>query len=646
MSVVEHEVLGRFAELPRRRRGPVTASRRRRNLVLYLAVAALGLVPTWLGMSPAWQAAGLGLLFPGGGFSVAGGGWLLAIPATVFLFWLSCVAWFWAGAIVAPLAVWGGAALVAAGVAGPQVWGPAPWASVAGAAGLLGWMHWRDARRRARDREQYAARQGFFETSRAEVNERAVTEPEAGTRELDLDTLKAARYNFDRALQPVGEYAGYTIIDQFQPAALRYQINHLGYGLSLMQHHYTPNFTGYLSQAQKNLVETYLDPQVWSYWVLESMWGHLNFSNFDPARKDNVMLTGYVGMQVNAYMNSGGVREYGEPGSMTFRLNERTAYPHDAHTIAQSVLDNFERSDFCLYPCEPNWIYPVCNMYGMGSLKAHDTVFGTSYVQGVLPGWLENLETEFTDDKGSLVGLRSYLTGHEISIFNGEAGFAFFANVFHPQLGRRLWAVGRKEIGACLAPDANGNTRVTIPREAMAFIDTIDVGNYRPGMLFAYAAVAICGREFGDDEIAEAALRAMDQDCGLVEEDGVRYYTDASGMANAWAVEAKLMRTGDFRNTFAAPLPLLEDRGPILAQASYPEVLVAKAVSGGEDLELVLYPGNGAGRQALGLAQLDPAREYRVVCGEQSSSLRADAAGKAKIEVDLAGRTAVTVRPG
>ena len=526
-----------------------------------------------------------------------------------------------------------------------MTWAPAPWAAAAATALVFSALMLRSARQRAQDRERFTVRQGFFATSLAEVNERVQDETEDGARELDREQLAALRYVYDRALQPIGEYAGYTIIDQFQPAALRYQINHLGYALSIAQRHYLPNFSGYLGQAQRNLIETYLDPQVWSYWVLESMWGHLNFSNFDPARKDNIMLTGYLGMQVNAYMNASGDRRYCEPGSLTFRLNDRTAYRHDAHSLARSILNNFERSEFCLFPCEPNWVYPVCNMYGMSSLAAYDTVTGSHHMQGVLPRWSDYLEREFVDEKGSIIGLRSYLTGHALSIFASEAGFAFFANIFAPALGRRLWAVGRKELGFCVAPDADGRPRLTIPREALSFLDTIDVGHYRPGMLFAYAAVAICGREFGDHELAEAALRSMDQDCGRVEEDGVVRYANASGMANAWAVEAKLLGTGDYRRTFVTQPPIGAQRGPRLVEARYPEVLVAKAFSQGDDLELVLYPGRTAGVEQLRLDRLQPGQEYRLRTRDGTHSLRAQADGSARLEIRLEGRTELRLEP-
>ncbi len=642
MATLESEVLGRFNRSPSPAVGPVTAGRFRRNLLVYAVVVCLSIAPTLLNLSPGWQATGLGLFVPGGGFLALGGWGVLLLALTLGAFWLSCIAWFWTGAVVAPLFVWLGSALISGALVGDSVWAPAAWLAPLAAASVYGFFKYREQTRRAADHSRYAARQAFYPESRAEVEARVTNAETIVGAELQPRQLSALRYVFERALQPLDEFKGFTIIDQFQPAALRYQLNHLGYALAQSQTHYTPNFAGYLNLAQRNLIEKYLNPRVWSYWVLESMWGHFNFSNFDPAAKDNIMLTGYLGMQVNAYMLASGDRRYAEPGSLTFRLNERTAYPHSSHTLAQSVLDNLGRSDFCLYPCEPNWIYPVCNMYGMSSLAAHDAVFGTQYVPRMLPQWMANLEREFTDEKGSLIGLRSYWTGHDISIFNSEAGFAFFANIFSTALGRRLWAVGRKELSFCLAEDKDCKPRLTFPPGSLTFLDTIDVGHYRRGLLFGYAAVAICAREFGDDELAEAALRSMDQDCGLVDEDGVTYYRDASGLANAWALEAQLLRTNFFRNTFVQGPPECTRTGPLLTEAGYPEVLVAKAFSHGADLELVLYPGRQGGPQTLGLSRLQPGRTYQVT-GAAVPTIQADAEGCTSLQVNLMGRTVVQI---
>ena len=621
-------------------KGPVTASRHTRNALVYAGLCVLAVVPMLAGMSAGWQAFGLGLFMPGAGFLAVGGTAIALFPLTVAVFWLSVVAWFWAGMVVAPLGVWLGSAVLAGLMVGDSIWPPAASLAPLFAAATFGVFQYRGMRRRAADHERFEMRRGYYPASLAEVRERIAVEPAAG--ELTPDQLSSLRYVLDRALQPVGQYQGYDVIDQFQPAALRYQINHLGFALGLARTHYTPSFDGYLGQAQRNLVETYLQRKVWSYWMYESMWGHFNFTNFDPARKDNIMLTGWYGMQVGQYLLSSGDRRYAEPGALTFRLNERTAYPHDYHTLIGSVVENFRRSDFCLFPCEPNWVYPICNMYGMSAVATHDRLYGTTYVKELLPKWLGMLDGEFTDGKGSLYGLRSYWTGLAMPFYSGEAGFAIFANVFSPELGRRLWAVGRKELAFLITRDAEGKPRLALPRAGLSFLDKIDAGNYRPGSLFAYAAILMGAREFGDDELAEAAQRAMDQDCGL-SRNGVGCYTKGSNLANVSGVEGRLMRTGDFRKSFVVGPPEPTATGPVLSGARYPDVLVARALSRGSDLELVLYPGAAPGPQTIGIERLRPGAEY-VIEGT-GRTVRADERGGASIDVDLRGRTALQIAP-
>ena len=74
--------------------GPISRGRHRRNAWVYGAFCLLGLLPTWLSMAPSLQAAGLGLLVPGGGFLALGPLGVLALAATLGLFWLSFIVWF------------------------------------------------------------------------------------------------------------------------------------------------------------------------------------------------------------------------------------------------------------------------------------------------------------------------------------------------------------------------------------------------------------------------------------------------------------------------------------------------------------------------------------------------------------------------
>lgn len=640
MTVIEHSGGGAFARKRGGDRGPVTAARLRRTMLIYTAVWFVGLLPVLLGASAGWQAFGLGLWMPGAGFVAVGGWATLLFPLTVLLFAVSVIAWFWAGLVLAPILVWGGTALIAGGVASETAFPGAHIVVALCMAGTAYYFRARAEKRRAGDRQKFVARTSFLPASLAEVEIRAAAVPDATTREMSADDLASLRYILDRALQPVEEFSGFDIIDQFQPAALRYQINHMGFALGIAQGSYVPNFTGYMGEAQRNLISKYLLRKVWGYWVYESCWGHLNFTNFDPAAKDNIMLTGWFGMHVGQYMLNSGDRRYAEKGALTFKLNERTEYVHDFHTIIGSVLQNYERYEdkFCLFPCEPNWIYPICNHYGMTSLAVHDSLYGTQHTARFLPSWLAKLDAEFTDESGSIIGLRSQHTGFEVPFPVGEAGYANFANCFDPARARRLWAIARKEIEPVLTRDDAGRLRVSLPGKGL------DAGNYRFGHVAAYSGILSAAHEFGDTELADAAQRALDEDCGLSVEGGVRRYLKGSNLANVNAVMGRIMRTGDFRRSFTQGPSEATLSGPVLAEAKYPDVLVARAFSHGDDLDLVLFPGATPGSQKLVLERLQPGGVY-AVGGASEALITADEAGRAILNVTLAGRTPVTVKP-
>jgi hypothetical protein len=620
--------------------GPVTRRHLRRTLFAYGGLIVLGLLPMVLQAPGAWQAGGLGLWLPGAGFLAVGGWATLLFPLTLALFALSIVAWFWAGMVVAPITVWLGAAAVAAMIAPDQPWGGAylVTAGVMAAGGL--YVRQRIAARHARDEAKAERRSGFLPGSLAEVTARSAAVPDAQAGEMTPDQLESLRYVLDRALQPVEAFNGFTVIDQFQPAALRYQLNHMGFALGIAQGAYVPSFHGYMQEAQRNLIQKYLLRRVWGYWVYESCWGPLNFTNFDPAGRDNIMLTGWFGMHVGQYMLNSGDRRYAEPGSLTFRLNERTSYPHDLHSIVGSVAENYVRyeGDFCLYPCEPNWMYPICNHYGMTALATHDRLFGTTYLDRFLPTWLDKLDTEFTDRSGSIIGLRSQLTGIEFPFPVGEAGYANFAHCFAPERARRLWAIARKELEPALTVDSEGRQRITLPGKGL------DAGKYGTGFVAAYGGIMSSAREFGDEEIAQAAQRSLDQDCLPDRTAGTLGYLDGSNLANVNVAMARLMRTGDFRRSFVEGPPEAALGGPCLTGISYPEVLVARAYSDGSNLELVLYPGTSPGMQMLTIERLEPGRSYRVR-GAPEGTVAADANGSAKLSLTIEGRTELSLAP-
>jgi len=639
MSTTDFDIVRAPADRTPAPHGPVTAARQRRTMVIYGLVCLLGLLPVLLQMSPAWQAAGLGLWLPGAGFLTVGGWSITLFPLTLLVFVISLVAWFWAGAIIAPIIVWGGSAFLAAGMATETAWpaahGVAALLIVAG--GLF--VRAKTSARHADGARVFAERLAHLPQSITDVEEEAAQVPDPTTREMTPEQLAALRYVLDRALQPMEEFNGFDIIDQFQPAALRYQLNHMGFALGIAQGSYVPNFQGYMGQAQRNLIEKYLQKRVWDYWVLESCWGHFNFTNFDPADKDNIMLTGWYGSQVGQYMLNSGDRRYGEKGSLTFRLNKKTAYEHDLHTMTDSITRNLDGSEFCLFPCEPNWIYPMCNHYGMTALASHDAVFGTTKSKDRLATWMKALDTEFTNTQGSVIGLRSQLLGFEVPFPVDEATYSKFENCFAPERARRQWAIARNDYQKCLVVDESGVERLTLPGPGL------DAGNYKLSFAFAYSSVLVAAREFGDDRIATAAERSLELDCGGAEVDGVYRVPGGSNISNADVVSGKLMRTGDFRRSFVEGPPKYVFEGPVLSDATYPDVLVARAFSDGTNLDLVLYPGQADGNgtaHILGLGRLKPGHSYAVE-GAEPAHLEVGEDGAASIEVTLSDRTPVNI---
>jgi hypothetical protein len=618
--------------------GPVTASRRRRAALIYAAMCALGVIPLITGMSAASRAAGLGLWIPGGGFLAVGGWAMLLFPVAVALFGLAVFAWFASGMVVAPIVVWLGSAWLAGSMAEESISTFGAMLVPALVAGVAFYAHRYSRSRREAELARFEARKQFLPSAIAEVIETASPAPSPEARELAPDDLAALRYLFDRALQPIGELNGYDRIDQFQTSALRYQINNIGYALAMVQCHYAPNFHGYLARAQRNLIELYLDRRIWSYWIYESAWGHLNLTNPDPAGKDNIMLTGWFGLHVGMYMLNSGDRRYAEPGSLPFRLSSHRVFHHDIHSLEQSVLRNFLDSEFCLYPCEPNWVYPICNHFGMASLAVYDRLFGTRYVKATLDRWLQSLDKEFTDLSGSVIGLRSALTGLRFPFPAGEAGFAIFENCFAPERAQRMWAIARHELKGILKTGEDGERTIELPGRGF------DFGNYRPGWTGAYASIMDSAREFGDEETAAAAQESLDRRCGRSIEGGVLRYIGGSNLSNILAARARIHRRDDFRIAVTQGPGEAAARGPILAEVGYPDVLVARARSDGEALDLVLYPGKEPGPKTLRFGRLKPGRRYMVRNGKEDGMV-ADGTGAATLTVDLRGRTPILVLP-
>jgi hypothetical protein len=152
----------------------------------------------------------------------------------------------------------------------------------------------------------------------------------------------------------------------------------------------------------------------------------------------------------------------------------------------------------------------------------------------------------------------------------------------------------------------------------------------------------VAAREMGDGELYEAVKASADAKFAPTITDGVRWYERASTQANAMLLMSRLGSAGAFRDL------VLSDprgaRGPTLGEVPYPDVLVARAVTDGGALDVVLRPGRAGGRFGIVVDDLVPGAVYDVR-GARSDRIEADPQGQACLEVDLGDRQELRVAP-
>jgi hypothetical protein len=600
---------------------------------------------TWIGLGLLWivgmallltgsgplEAIGLGLFVPGAGFlhtsSLLGVLWLVL---TLALFAVALIAWFGSGMIVAPpivVAVACGLSALGADdsrrtpllVAVPSV------VLAVVVAGVLGSRRaFRAAQARGRARNRYLSEVRLRDAAPIGAD----SFPELGEAALDHQ-----RHLLDLALQSVEEFAGFDFVDQFQTSAVRYQLNFAQFALSLGQLCHTPSFHGYVSEAQRNLIAKMQLKPVWSYWRWENLWGNFD-TNPDPIPRDNIMLSGYLGTMLGSYEKVTGDHRYAREGALTFSWDAKRSFSYSSREIAFHVHKNFKRYEIGLFPCEPNWIYTACNAFGMNALHLNDQLAGTDYFDDVVDAYRVGVETEFATADGRVTAIRSSRLGLTIPALTStmaDAGSAMFAHGITPDISQRLWAVVIRELLSL----EDGQVQIT-----QRGWDKIDVGTYKRSDATAVAMLSAVACEMGETDL----LRALHQKAGdeLAPEGG--RLTRASTNANAIFAMSHLGRKDGWRDLMVADVPDAIRTGPFLDDAPFGHVRVARAVSDGRALDLVLRPQGAPGRVALGVARLRPGQAY-AVHGGVTHDVVADHEGRARVEVDLDGRTVVRVRP-
>lgn len=618
----------------------VSAPIKRRTLIIYAAMVVTGLLPQLLNMGVSWQVAGLGLIFPGGGFLAVGPWGILLFPLTVILMLGACALWQLMANAFAPLLIWIGSLLLAASMAPEQIGSWPTWGLGAIVLAFAGFVRYVSGKTLAEERASQAKREAYLPRVLARLEANAAPIPAPGSRELSPEDIAALRYCLDRGLQPVESFEGFDVIEQFQTSAIRYQLNFLLWALQVAQCHYTPNFHGYLSEAQRNLIDKMTVPRVWKWWRWESLFGNFHYSA-DPIARDNIMFGGFSSINVALYTANTGDDHYLQPGSLTFKENKHKSFRHSLQTILVAGRFNQQTATYGpLYPCEPRLTYSTCNIWGHLAHLTGDRIFNTNTREQLIRELKPLQMAEMMGLDGTPHSGRVNTLGIRMPVYSCHfvsAQWGWMSTPFFMDLAKRTWACLREE---ALCIDDNGEAVI-----ATKAYDRVDTGNYKKGEAGVYGQFLIYARELGDDEAAEALQKAIDRRFGKVEQNGVTSFAGASNLNNAVAAIGRLTRRDDVRRMVLEGPPGGAMKGPLLEGVKYPDVLVAKAFSHGDDLELVLYPGSSATAQSLALSRLKPGAAYVANVAGNSYTLRADQDGRAVIQVNLSGRTEINLQP-
>ncbi len=618
-------LIDRIPEIPKitRMHGPLTAYRLHRFYAMIGAVFLLGLAPVLLGMSAQWKAFGLGLIFPGGGFLYAGGiaGVAFALMSLA-AFAVIMFIWWARGVILGPPGVLVGTALLsAAWIEGSPGIGWMEYVIPAGVIGLFGWS----ALRRRRKFAEAQARAVELNPILARTEPILRDYPVTAAEEMPASQIGEFRRMLDLALQPVDSWTGFSTDDTWQDGALRYQICTMSWNLSLGQYTQLPAFHGYLNQAQENLIRKHIDRKTWNYWVWESLWGNFKFEK-NPVQTDNIMLSGFLGVSLGLFETASGTSPFREQGSLTFRWDKDTAFPYSHSTLLQEVVKNYQRYDLGWFPCEPRWIYSMCNLVGRTSLALHDARHGTRYIETIGNRFEETMQDEMMYADGRIKVCTSTPFGFTVPSLSGLFGETWgirFLTPHAPEQAERLWQILKHDF-IKVRPDGSLDFRL-LPlgwdTRKPANFSSEQWPELNPLIMVLWAAL-----EMGDEEVIAATRAEIDT-----------RYGDGIADSMTWS------RRNTVRDMVNKGLPAAWAKGPILAEATYPEAIVARAVTDGDALNLVLHPGGEPVKTRLGLARLVPGRGYRVVQGDERFIAGSD--GKHAFDVHLAGRTELDVVP-
>ena len=68
--------------------------------------------------------------------------------------------------------------------------------------------------------------------------------------------------------------------------------------------------------------------------------------------KNNIMVTGYLLLSLALYEKVTGDSRYRQKGALKFDVTASRSYYHDTKSIMDALMNNWNGSAYCFFPCE------------------------------------------------------------------------------------------------------------------------------------------------------------------------------------------------------------------------------------------------------------------------------------------------------
>jgi hypothetical protein len=457
--------------------------------------------------------------------------------------------------------------------------------------------------------------------------------------------MRAARYLMEISVREKGDFS--TFDHREGPlTGNRYQFSVVGMVLMVLQGKYLPNFHGYLAQARRFLIDAVTDPRTCEYWKKQNLIGYWRW-NPDPIVRANIMLSGWMLPMITGYGDQLDDRRFESEGALKFRPfrdKPERSYNYSAKGCVEALYKQYAKREFpyMLIPCEPHVAFPTCNSYGLLGMIIYDRDHGTHYCADFFDELYDYLSSDFVEIDGSIAirrqdiyGLR-FIPASQINM--GYDPLADVQNYLHylpifPGLARRNYALIRKhhlEI-------RDGVTYI----KGRKWEDVFDMSTMSKNPALLISQLELIAIEYGDTEIVNGLRKAEEIYLERSKDPNVLKFKDVPVVVTAYLALARFARKGDWSDVILRGSDPTAHTGPILTDCKFPEVLVAKAMSSGDDLDLVLYNGGDSSEQSIKIERLAPNTGYTV----ESTGYRfvSDNSGTATITVLLNGRTPVHI---